>query len=149
MEYSSLEKRYGEGAERTNVAIPQISNMMDETLVKDLIEDQLLASHRAAVEYLSDRFERIERLRRMGTQNGIPQITSKAQQYSRLFRACSSLDSAANTLDRALLGNSFIINDYNDDPVNIPRQFSEAIVPETPENDEVPPGEDTDIVCGF
>lgn len=144
-----LARRYGAGSSRTSVSVPEIDvAALAEIDVTELIEDRLMQSHKRAIRYLTDRFDRMDRLRRLSSQCIIPQSSNKVQQYLRLFRACSMMETAVNSLESALLGTTY--PEGAEEAVNIPAQFASAEVPE-PEPEEVPEGpeEERVISCGL
>ena len=145
-----LDLHYGPGAERVPVQAPPIDTAsLAEINVTELIEDRLMQSHKRAIRYLSDRFDRLDRLRRLSSQCIIPQSANKVQQYLRLFRACSAMDSAVSSLEDALVGTTH--PEDVGDAVNIPPQFAGAPCPEEPQETPEPEKEEEErvIACGL
>ena len=142
---------YGRGAERAPVQVPPIDAPgLAKINVTELIEDRLMQSHKRAIRYLSDRFDRLDRLRRLSSQCIIPQSANKVQQYLRLFRACSAMDSAVSSLEDALVGTTH--PEDVGEAVNIPPQFAGAPCPqedpqEAPEQEKEE--EERVIACGL
>lgn len=148
MQQDVLAARYGPSSTRETVVPPEIDEgLLADLNIQELIEDRLMESHKRAINYLSDRFDRIDRLRRLSSQCIIPQSANKVQQYVRLFRACSALDSAVTSLESSLIGSESLAS--VEEPVNIPPQFADAEVLSEPHEDNQNSEEERIITCGL
>lgn len=123
-----LSARYGNGATRSSYSVTKLHDLKNEVSVNTLMEEQMLKSHRHAVDYLTERFMRIDNLRKIESDCGTERGNSgKIHSYAQLLAECSNADTVVNALERSLLRSDFALDDHtHEEPVNIPPQFANA-----------------------
>jgi hypothetical protein len=133
-------------ADGVPVSVPHVT----EQSARDFLDLQLAECHRHALEFFSQRSEANLELDTLASGLKLRIQSGALNQYAPLLQSAGALDNAAFAVERALLTGDFTCDDYADvAPVNIPKVFTNVLVPDLTTDAGDMSEDEMRVVCGL